>query len=207
VVFGLVITLLPWEVRNYRVFHTPIPLRDNFWLEFWVGNDGHTETWLDTDAHPSINPAQKSEFVRLGEIPYMREKRREALGFLAQHPGLYFVLCLRRFAYLWTGFWNLDPENARDEFHGFANVYLTVSLTLATLLGLWRAVRTQRQAAVPFVLVLLFYPLLFYLTHPTIRYRHVIDPEIYILAVLGVKSLLSKPISPQAPLAEVTVHD
>lgn len=206
VALGLGLALLPWEVRNYRTFHTPILLRDNFWLEFWVGNDGHTESWLDSDAHPSINPEQKAEFVRLGEIPYMREKRREALGFLAQHPGLYLVLCLRRFGYLWTGFWNMDPSNVQDEFHGFANVFLTASVTLAMLLGLWRALSTARQAALPFVLVLVFYPLVFYLTHPTIRYRHVIDPEIFILAALGVKSLLSKPVSPHVPLGQTSVQ-
>ena len=195
VAFGVVITLLPWELRNFRAFHSPIPLRDNFWLEFWVGNDGNTRSWFDSDAHPSINSAQRAEFVRLGEIPYMREKRRESLGFLAQHPGLYFVLCLRRFVYLWTGFWNVDPSNLGDELHGFGNVFLMVAVTLAMLLGLWRALRVARSAAIPFVLVLAIYPLIFYFTHPAIRYRHVIDPEIFILAALGLKFLLSSPSS------------
>lgn len=251
VAIGFIATLLPWQVRNYRTFHAPIPLRDNFWLEFWVGNNGNTSTWLDSDVHPSINPDQKAAFVRLGEIPYFREKRREALAFLAQHPGLYVVQCLRRFVYLWTGFWNLDPSNLQDEFHGFANVYLTLSLTLAMLLGLWRAwsnsvplaggavglsrslknsvgchperagapgepgfgslgcrsegsafhenskeeadsspFRASREAVLPFLLVLAFYPVVFYLTHPTIRYRHIIDPEIVVLAALGLGSLL-----------------
>ncbi|HKW62165.1 MAG TPA: glycosyltransferase family 39 protein [Candidatus Acidoferrum sp.] len=239
VVTGLVVTLLPWQVRNYRAFHTLIPLRDTFWLEFWVGNDGNTSSWLDTDVHPSINPDQKAAFVRLGEIPYFREKRREALALLAQHPGLYVVQCLRRFLYLWTGFWNLDPSNLQDEFHGFANVYLTVSLTLAMLVGLWRAwrnsfalgdgaidtnglmknsvglqaapsrqlhnghseqseesafsFRSSREAVLPFLLVLALYPVVFYLTHPTIRYRHIIDPEIVVLAALGLRSLISRP--------------
>ena len=202
---GLVLTLLPWQIRNYRTFHTPIPLRDNFWLEFWVGNDGNTSSWLDTDVHPSTNAEQKAAFVRLGEIPYFREKRHEALSFLSQHPGLYVVQCLRRFFYLWTGFWNFDPSNVQDEFHGFANVYLTLSLTLAMLLGLWRAFRnslvprdgaspvsrSSRNAALPYLLVLLFYPLVFYLTHPAIRYRHVIDPEVVVLAAVGLHSLLS----------------
>jgi len=49
------------------------------------------------------------------------------------------------------------------------------------------------ETALPFLWVLLFYPLVFYFTHPTIRYRHVIDPEIAILAALGLRSLLSKP--------------
>jgi len=245
VVIGLVATLLPWQVRNYRTFHTPIPLRDNFWLEFWVGNDGNTSSWLDTDVHPSINPDQKAIFVRLGEIQYFREKRREALALLVQHPGLYVVQCLRRFVYLWTGFWNLDPSNLQDEFHGFANVYLTLSLTLAMLLGLWRAWRNQiphggiadregaapgsrspdsalssvrnsvssgdailpalrssREAVLPFVLVLAFYPVVFYLTHPTIRYRHIIDPEVVILAALGLRSLLRSPSFSKAPVVQ-----
>ena len=202
VAFGLGIVLLPWEVRNYRTFHTPVPLRDNFWLEFWVGNDGHTESWLDSDAHPSINAVEQAKLARLGEISYMREKRRQALGFLAHYPGLYVALCLRRFVYLWTGFWNLDPSNLRDEFHGFANVYLTLSLTLSMLLGLWRAYRTARETAIPYLLVVSLYPLVFYLTHPTIRYRHVIDPEVAILAALGVRFLLSTAISPRAPLTQ-----
>jgi 4-amino-4-deoxy-L-arabinose transferase-like glycosyltransferase len=191
VAFGLGIVLLPWEVRNYRAFHTPIPLRDNFWLEFWVGNDGHNVTWLDKDAHPTINPEERAKFARLGELSYMQEKRRQALGFLAQHPGLYVVMCLRRFAYLWTAFWNLDPSNLQDEFHGLANVYLTLALTLAMLLGLRRAFQTNREAMLPYLFVLLVYPLVFYIAHPAIRYRHVIDPEVTILAGLGVRSLFS----------------
>ncbi|MFY9585183.1 MAG: glycosyltransferase family 39 protein [Candidatus Acidiferrales bacterium] len=188
--FGLVIVLLPWQVRNYRTFHRLIPLRDNFWLEVWVGNDGHTKSWFDTTAHPSTNAEEQAEFARLGEIPYMQEKRREALGFLAQHPGLFFVTSLRRFVYMWTGFWNLDPENLVMEFHDPGNVYMVVGLTVAMLIGLRQALRNAREAAVPYLLVLMFYPLLSYITHPEIRYRHLMDPEMIILATLGVRFLV-----------------
>jgi len=211
VVAGLVLTLLPWQVRNYRTFHAQIPLRDVFWLEFLVGNNGNTSSWMDIDIHPSINAEQRAIFTRLGEIPYMQEKRREALAFLAQHPGLYPVQCLRRFVYLWTGFWNLDPSNLQDEFHGFANVYLTLSLTLAMLLGLWPAVRNStvpvegafsaprsfREAVLPYLLVLSFYPLVFYIAAPAIRYRHVVDPEVVVLASVGLRSLLRVPAFPK----------
>jgi hypothetical protein len=189
---GLFIALLPWQMRNYRTFHKPIPLRDNFWLEVWVGNDGHTATWVDIMAHPSVNDKELAEFVRLGEIPYMQEKRRQALDFISQHPGEYFVMCLRRFVYMWTAFWNLDPNNLEIEFHNPANVYLTVSLTVVMLIGLWQALRTAREAALPYLLLLLFYPLVFYLTHPEIRYRHVIEPEMIILAALGVRFIIAE---------------
>ncbi len=206
---GLILVLLPWEIRNYRTFHAPVPLRSVFWLQFWVGNDGDTSSWIDTEVHPSTNSEERAAFVRLGEIPYMREKRREALSFLAKHPGLYVVQCLRRFVYTWTGFWNLDPTNLQDEFHGFANVYLTLSLTLSMLLGIWRAwrntsvlgegpipvFRSSRGSVLPYLLVLSCYPLVFYLTAPTIRYRHVMDPEIVVLAALGIRSLWRSPAS------------
>jgi hypothetical protein len=191
-VFGLFIALLPWQLRNYRTFHKPIPLRDNFWLEVWVGNDGHTATWVDIMAHPSVSDKELAEFVRLGEIPYMQEKRRQALDFISQHPGQYVVMCLRRFAYMWTAFWNLDPNNLEVEFHNPANVYLTVSLTVVMLIGLWQALRSAREKALPYLLLPVFYPLVFYLTHPEIRYRHVIEPEMIILAALGLKFIISE---------------
>jgi 4-amino-4-deoxy-L-arabinose transferase-like glycosyltransferase len=189
VVFGLAIAVLPWQVRNYRTFHTPITLRDNFWLEFWVGNDGHSESWMDEHAHPSINDAELAEFVRRGEIPYMQEKRREALSFLAQHPWQFVMLSLRRFLYMWTGFWNFVPENLEIEFHNPANAYLATGLTAAMLLGLWRALRNARERAWPYVLLLVFYPLVFYLTHPAMRYRHMMEPEIVVLAAVGLRFL------------------
>lgn len=203
VTVGLVLTLLPWQIRNYRAFHTSVPLRSPFWVAFWVGNDGDTSSWMDLNAHPSTSAEEQAAFARLGEISYMQEKRRESFAFLAQHPGLYVVLCFRRFIYVWTGFWNFDPSNLQDEFHGFANVYLTLSLTLTMLLGLWRARHnssapgdgaisgsSSREAVLPYALVLFFYPLVYYLSSPTIRYRHVIDPEVVVLSALGLRSLL-----------------
>jgi len=185
---GLLIVLLPWQVRNYRAFHRFIPLRDNFWLEVWIGNDGRTQSWVDNTAHPSVNSRQQAEFARLGEIPYMQEKRREALASLAQHPGSFLALSLRRFAYIWTGFWNLDRANLEIELYSPANLYLPASLTLAMLIGIWQA-RNARDALFPYLLVFAIYPLIFCVTHPEIRYRHVMEPEIVVLAALGIRFL------------------
>lgn len=190
VLLGLGVVLLPWQARNYRVFHTTIPLRDNFWLEVWVGNNGYAASWFDLMAHPSTSNTELAQFVRLGEIRYMREKRREALGFIAGHPRFFAVMCFRRFAYMWTGFWNLDPANLGPELHDPSNIFLTVPLTLLMLIGLWQAFRNARPAALPYLFVQIFYPLVFCLTHPAIRYRHVIDPEIVILAVVGARYLI-----------------
>jgi hypothetical protein len=190
---GFAIMVLPWQVRNYRTFHKFIPLRSNFWLEVWVGNDGYTQSQADDAIHPSTSETALAEYARLGEIPFMQQKRREALGFISHHPGFFVAMCLRRFAYMWTAFWNLDPSNLDVELHYPGNVFLTVASTLLMLVGLRQAFRKSRQAVLPYLLVLGVYPLIFYFTHPEIRYRHLIDPEIIILAALGARSLLGGP--------------
>jgi 4-amino-4-deoxy-L-arabinose transferase-like glycosyltransferase len=189
---GLCGTLLPWQLRNYRAFHQLVPLRDTFWLEMWLGNDGNTLRVMDIKAHPTVNPAERAEYVRLGEIRYMQLKRDQALDFVASHPRFFLWLCLRRIVYTWTGFWNLDPLNLRDELKGSSNIFLTSLTTILMLVGLWQAIRTDREGALSFLLVLAVFPLVFYVTHSSMRYRHVIDPEILILAAAGTTFLFSK---------------
>jgi hypothetical protein len=193
VALGFAILLLPWQVRNYRTFHKFIPLRDNFWLEVWVGNDGYTQSQADDASHPSINETALNEYVRLGELPFMQKKRSEALDFIARHRGFFVVMSFRRFAYMWTAFWNLDPSNLDVELHYPGNVFLTVAATALMLVGLWQAFRKARKTALPYLFVLAVYPLIFYFTHPEIRYRHLIDPEIIILAALGARFMLLGP--------------
>jgi hypothetical protein len=191
VVAGVGIAILPWQVRNYRTFRTFIPLRDTFWIAARVGNDGNTARWSDPMAHPSVNDKEMAEFVRLGELPYVQEKRRETLEFISANPGLYSELCVRRLFYTWTAFWNLEPGNVAIEFHDpSSNVYLTVPLTILMLVGLWQGFRNLRAATIPFLIVLVLYPLLFYFTDAEIRYRHLIDPEVVIMAAVGARFLL-----------------
>jgi hypothetical protein len=66
-------------------------------------------------------------------------------------------------------------------------------LTVLMLVGIWKGFRISRDATLPYLFVLAVYPFIFYLTHPEIRYRHLIDPEIIVLAALGAKFLLFGP--------------
>jgi hypothetical protein len=190
---GCAAMLLPWLARNYCVFHRFIPLRNNFWLEVWVGNDGYTLSQSDDAPHPSVSETSLDEYVRLGEIRFMQEKRRQAIAFIAGHPRFYAAMCLRRFLYMWTAFWNFDPSNLDVELHYPGNVFLTFGLTVLMLAGMWQTFRISPNATLPYLFVLTVYPFIFYLTHPEIRYRHLIDPEIIILAALGARFLLLGP--------------
>jgi hypothetical protein len=54
---------------------------------------------------------------------------------------------------------------------------------LLSLMGILFAYREQNEAAVPLASVMLFFPLIFYITHSSSRYRHAIDPVMVVLSV------------------------
>jgi len=181
----LLVSVAPWMARNCRTFHRFSPLRDNFWLEVWVGNNGDTSYWAPDDAHPSTSDTELAEYDRLGELGYMAKKKTQAIEFISSHPGVFMVTSIRRFIYTWTGYWSFAPGYLAIEPFDPYNIVFCSGLTVLMLIGLRRAFRVAREAAILFTLVLICFPLIYYLTHPAMNYRHVIDPEIVALAVLA----------------------
>src|SRR5207253_1735229 len=113
------------------------------WRGLWAGDGGHSN---ELRGHRQACHHQSRRRRAIGQArrnSLDARKARESPCFPRPPSRLVLVQCVRRFLYVWTGFWNLDPSNLLDEFHGFANVYLTSSLTLAMLLGLWRALRNS----------------------------------------------------------------
>lgn len=185
---ALLITIAPWLIRNYRVFRRPVFLKDNFWMEVCVGNLGDASHWWNSAAHPAGNNEEFNEFRRLGEQGYMLEKRRQAIAFLQTHPGIYVWRCLRRVVFTWTGFWSLNPEYLREEPLDPANVFFCTTFTVLALIGLRKALSRSRSAVMPYALVLLAFPIPYYLTHSDISYRQPLNPEVVILASLAAVS-------------------
>jgi dolichyl-phosphate-mannose-protein mannosyltransferase len=182
----LVATVTPWFIRNYRTFHKFIPFRDDFGLELHVGNHGDASHWDADSGHPSHSDAELEEFNRLGELRYMAEKRREALEYIRNHPGLSAWMTMRRIEFFWAGFWSLNRNYLADEPFDPVNIVFRTGLTVLALLGLRRAFQDGIPAAVPCALVCASFPLVYYVTIPEMRYRHPIDPVVVLLAVYGV---------------------
>lgn len=179
---ALLATIAPWLIRNYRAFHQPVFLKDNFWMEFCVGNLGNALHWWNGDVHPSGNPAEMTRLAQLGEMGYMAEKRREAFAFLKSNSATYAIRTTRRVVYMWTGFWSFKREYLREEPLDPENILFLTSFTALSLVGLYKAFRASPQVAMPFLIVPLFYPGAYYLTHPDPGFRHSMDPLLVILA-------------------------
>jgi len=222
---GFILLLTPWWIRNYAAFGKFVPLRTNFWMEVWTGNcfngviPGHGQPsdyfdnfeyhspvfWANDRIYPnsespSAQRKQAADFARLGEIQYMALKRRETLACMASDPAEFAQLSARRVLFTWTSAFYLVPDIAAH-YPLFMPVWIAgyTSLSLLAFFGLYLLFRRDPAAAMPFALLLLLFPGVYYLSHQTLRYRYPIDPEIILLAAITAYFALQKfrPAQPQ----------
>jgi 4-amino-4-deoxy-L-arabinose transferase-like glycosyltransferase len=189
---GLFAALSPWTIRNYRVLHVLTPVRDNFWLEFWPGNDGNTFESNDHLARPPSGPVELRKFVSVGERPYLMQTRVLAVNFVRQHPALFLKFSLHRIVCYWTGYWSFDRVYLHDEPTEIPNMFFSTVLMVLMLRGTKRLWRDNRSGALPYVWLIAIFPVIYYVTHVIPDYRQPIEPEITVLAAAGVLSLKSK---------------
>jgi hypothetical protein len=161
-VLTCVLVILPWTIRNYVTFHRLMPIRDNFGLELWIGNHEGVAHEYPSD-FPLLNPA---EYNRLGELEFMETKRRIAMQFIEQHPGEFLRLSLRRSFLFWTA-----PRNSAWPW-----------ISLLAWMGLILALRRKALHAAPYAIVMLMFPLVYYVAHSYDTYRHPIESTILLLA-------------------------
>jgi len=182
---AFLVVVMPWLIRDYRTFHRFIPFRDGLGLELYVGNNGYSRHWANGKVRPSNNPAELSEFKQ-GELAYMSHKKAQALDFIKAHPRWYAVMTQRRAIYLWTGFWSLERPYLLEEPMDLENILLSVAALTLALIGMRRLWREDAALVVPFLLLIAFFPLTYYFTHPEVYYMRPIDPFIVVFAAYGV---------------------
>jgi 4-amino-4-deoxy-L-arabinose transferase-like glycosyltransferase len=186
--------LAPWIGRNYAVFHRFIPVRSGLGLELYIGNNGYSTRWVNSDLHPNHSDAELAEYERVGEMAYMDHKLQQGKDYVRSHPAWFAWMTCRRIIYLWTGYWSFDRAYLKEEPLDPPNIFVDTTMTILGLLGLQRVLQrnsqwgSQRNSAlgVRFVIVLFFFPLAYYFTHPETYYFRPVDPLIVVLAAVAI---------------------
>ena len=177
---------LPWTIRNYSVFRRFIPLRSNFSFELYIGNN---ENYVDD--RPRLPPPITKEretlrYIHMGEIPFMDEEWRKAKLFMLSHPRRVLLLFADRFAAFWMG-----APFAVDTFLRTNSWLVRVLLLGATLsgIGALAGIGVLLRRPSPFTFPLAVYPtafpLVYCVTHTSLRYRQPIDPVVLLLAAIA----------------------
>ena len=183
-----VLGLLPWTVRNYWAMDGFVPVKSNFGVELWLGNNPGVQHIYSPQLHPWVNLNQALQLAMNGEVNYSRLTGRAALRFIATHPGRFLELFAERVGDTWTAQYDVKTDPWLMELHlekGYVVYYSAFSLLALT--GLLVAGYKYRWEAAPLVLTVLLFPVIYYITHSGARYRHPIDPVLCISSVFIVE--------------------
>ena len=181
---------LPWTIRNYVQFHKFIPLRSNFAFELYIGNNENYDDQHRSRPSAITQDREIFRYLHIGETAFMEEEKRKAVAFIVEHPRIELWLVAQRFVDFWTG-----TSTPLAAFRQADSLWLRVILLcndlapLCAFLGIVVLLATKNSYALPVVAVPILFPLLYYVTHTSLRYRHPIDPVVLLLAAIGVHGL------------------
>jgi hypothetical protein len=161
---GCALILVPWSVRNWRTFHQLFLVRDNVWAEIYFGNTSYA-------LHPM---GSSGVYQTMGEAPFLRMLKERTLQWIASHPADFAAMSVSRALKFWT-----LPR--------FLDGTLPVCLSV---LGLLFAVYRRRSSALPLLLIMVAYPLVYYMSVVFSRFRYLIDPIVYVFAGYGVQMIM-----------------
>ena len=128
---------------------------------------------------PNLNKLELEKFQRLGELAYAADCKRLASDWVRANPGRFVVISMKRFFYFWNGV--PKPTDSRAPWDFRTSLFLASSVL--SWWGLVRALRQKVRGAWLFAGLILTYPTTYYFVYPHARYRHPIEPELFILAV------------------------
>jgi hypothetical protein len=161
------------------VFGRFVFLRDDFGLQFSLGNNQYADGMLIATLQPNLNRLEFEKFARMGELAYAEDCKREAFAWVQRNPQRFVIISLKRFVYYWNGV--PKPSDSRAPWDFRTSLFLAWSVL--SIWGAARAVRQKIDGAWLFAGLLLTYPTNYYFVFPHARYRHPIEPELIILAV------------------------
>jgi ABC-type Fe3+-siderophore transport system permease subunit len=126
----------------------------------------------------------------MGETAFMDEEMRKARAFFVTHPRVELILSGQRFVAFWAGIPH-PIENFFASDSWLARV-LILSATLSgagALCGIVVLVWRRSVYVLPLAAFPVVFPLLYYITHTSLRYRHPIDPIVLLLTAIAIAAL------------------
>ena len=185
-----ILCCVPWTVRNYSAFHRFIPFRSNFPFELYIGNNENYASEHPQFPPPITKEREMVRYIHMGEIPFMDEEMRKAKLFMESHPRKVLILFADRFASFWTGApFALKTFLATDSWLVRTILLCATFSGVGALAGLLVLFWRRSPFAFPLAVYPAVFPLVYYITHTSLRYRHPLDPVVLLLAAVAVVAL------------------
>jgi len=179
--------IAPWTIRNLRVFHSFVLVRDNFGFELSTSNNDCAQYGFDTNVQsgcfkqrdPYWSAAEARKVIALGEVGYNKTQLHTALNWIAGHPSRFIKLTAERFVAYWMPMETFTLPRTGGGRTERATIYL---MTLLSVPGLIMLFRRDLKSAATLASCLVLFPLIYYIVQFVPRYRY---PILWITFLLG----------------------
>lgn len=190
-----VLTISPWTLRNYLLFHSFIPISTNGGFNFYMGNNPQATGEYNSDIDTKIKwpfplSSETPEELLSLEVEAAKTGYKKGINFIIQNPAHFFQLALKKFAVLWRPpTYNL---NLRENFNEtiFRILWLISYLVLLILAfpGMWISLKKFGREWTLFHLLIFSVTGVHMLVFSATRYRLPLIPLLMIFAALTIDS-------------------
>lgn len=183
----LTASILPcaWLARNFVVFQEPVFIRSGLGMELSVGIRDNEFEDNKPASLPNRNPAELEKYIQMGELGYMQSRYDEAVLWIKENPMEYVERFVNRVIAYWTGY----RVSQIFLFYGKFEMVKRVFFTLPVL-GIFLSLFVLKKKHILLVhSILLFYPVVYYITHVELRYRQPLEPLLCVLTIGAVVAI------------------
>ncbi len=154
-VFGILVVLSPWIIRNQIQFGRPIVATTHGGYTLFLANNPSFYEWLRSGEWGSVWSADDVEFSRQcsrfprNELEANEQAYAEARKTIAAEPGTFFYACLVRIGRFWSPLphqLSADETPLRRAERWMVALWYVLEFALAAI-GVWSVVRAKPQAA------------------------------------------------------------
>lgn len=190
--------ILPWSIRNYKVYKRPVLILNNLGLNLWIGNNpnasGSALTREGEAVLRTMPEDDRRRFLEMNETQQGDFLKDDALKFIKQNPVKFLKLYLKRiFSFYW-----FSPQSGLLYPKQWLNIYKTLYALMLIFfaVGLYQTLFISKDKEA--ILILLFFlsicatQAIFYVEG---RHRWAIEPLMMIYAAASMWSLKVKLIN------------
>ncbi|MCM8767770.1 MAG: glycosyltransferase family 39 protein [Candidatus Omnitrophica bacterium] len=173
-VVGFCLTLSPWIIRNYRIFHKFIPGTTMGGWVFWEGNNPYS------DGGPC--PYFPEGILEIDEIERDKILYKMAFKTIKENPKRFFYLLKNKF----KRFWNIvpnAPEFEKKFLYRFISVFSFGIMMPFFIIGFFFSLKNKKAQFLHSLIILFTIFHIVFLA--SIRYRLPLEPFYIILSIYG----------------------
>lgn len=175
---GFINGLVPWTIRNFQQFQTPMPIVDSAYLHVWMGNNSLSDGGMQSQAE--MEQALQHQGINLQDLQAMpqpqryRQLAKATVNFIRTYPEAFVANRFKSTMAFLLGANQRQQERivgeataGPDWWRRHAQTILTASLLVMFLLAFlgWRWSYGWQKGMRPLTLALVWIPLPYIFTH------------------------------------------